>query len=85
MTRVLVVLVALALALGASLFVFDRLVEPAPASANPDEEKFYLPEIAPVGATLLDGLGNYSRSITTDNSEVQRWFDQALMLTWGLD
>lgn len=47
MTRILVVLVALVLALGASLFVADRLGEPSQASANPDREKSYLPEIAP--------------------------------------
>jgi len=45
----------------------------------------YLPPIAPVGATLLEGLGDYSRPITTDSAEAQRWFDQALMLTWGFN
>lgn len=38
-----------------------------------------------VGATLLDGLGNYSFAVTTNNPEVQRWFDQGLMLTFGFN
>jgi tetratricopeptide (TPR) repeat protein len=40
---------------------------------------------APVGATLIPGLGNYSFRITTSSPEVQRWFDQALMLTYGFN
>ena len=38
-----------------------------------------------VGATLLDGLGNYHFAITTAKPEVQRWFDQGLMLTYGFN
>ncbi len=44
-----------------------------------------LPELAPVGATLLEGLGDHNMSISTDNPEVQRWFDQGLMLTYGFN
>ncbi len=44
-----------------------------------------LPELAPVGATLLDGLGNYHMPISTDNRDVQQWFDQGLMLTYGFN
>jgi tetratricopeptide (TPR) repeat protein len=44
-----------------------------------------LPELAPVGATLLDGLGDYHKPISTDNEQVQRWFDQGLMLTYGFN
>jgi hypothetical protein len=40
---------------------------------------------APVGATLLPGLGSYDFPITTRNPEVQRWFNQALMLTYGFN
>jgi len=39
----------------------------------------------PVGATLIPGLGNYAFPITTDSSEAQRWFNQALMLTFGFN
>lgn len=38
-----------------------------------------------IGATLLDGLGNYSFAVTSRNPEVQRWFDQGLMLTFGFN
>jgi tetratricopeptide (TPR) repeat protein len=40
---------------------------------------------APVGATLLEGLGNYEFRITTRVPEVQRWFNQGLMLTYGFN
>ncbi|MDX1390736.1 MAG: hypothetical protein R3241_00050 [Rheinheimera sp.] len=52
---------------------------------TPVAEKNYLPEIAPVGATLLEGLGNYNLPVTVANPEVQRWFNQALMLTYGFN
>lgn len=54
-------------------------------AATPVAEKNYLPEIAPVGATLLDGLGNYSLAVTAATPQVQRWFDQAMMLTYGFN
>ena len=38
----------------------------------------------PVGATLLEGLGNYHFAITA-KPEAQRWFDQGLMLTYGFN
>ena len=54
-------------------------------AATPAAEKNYLPEIAPVGATLLDGLGNYSLPVTVADPQVQRWFDQGLILTYGFN
>jgi tetratricopeptide (TPR) repeat protein len=39
----------------------------------------------PVGATLLPGLGTYEFKITTSKPEAQRWFNQALMLTYGFN
>ncbi|HUG98482.1 MAG TPA: hypothetical protein VMQ83_04860 [Gammaproteobacteria bacterium] len=48
---------------------------PAPAIAD----------LAPVGATKLEGLGNYSKTITTSHPEVQGWFDQGLALTYGFN
>lgn len=44
-----------------------------------------LPDLGPVGATLLEGLGDYSMPVSSDYPEVQRWFDQALMLTYGFN
>jgi tetratricopeptide (TPR) repeat protein len=43
------------------------------------------PAATPTGATLLDGLGEYSFPVSTTNAEVQRWFDQGLMLTYGFN
>jgi len=47
--------------------------EPAPA-----------PDAIP-GATLLKGLGDYHFPITSNRPEVQSWFDQGLMLTYGFN
>ena len=44
-----------------------------------------LPELAPIGATLLDGLGDHHMPISTENDKVQQWFDQGLMLTYGFN
>ncbi len=43
------------------------------------------PPLAPVGATLLEGLGDYSMPVTAKNADVQRWFDQGLSLTYGFN
>jgi tetratricopeptide (TPR) repeat protein len=77
MNRILVVaLVAIAVAAG--LFYGQRSTDEPPASPGPG-----LP--APVGATLLEGLGDYSFPVTSAHPEVQRWFDQGLMLTYGFN
>lgn len=44
-----------------------------------------MPQLEPVGATLLEGLGDYSMPVSTGNPEAQRWFNQALMLTYGFN
>ena len=43
------------------------------------------PEMAIIGAHLLEGLGDYRFQVTTKHPEVQRWFDQGLMLTYGFN
>ncbi|MBJ7573677.1 hypothetical protein [Luteimonas sp. MC1828] len=43
------------------------------------------PEMALVGAVLLEGLGDYSFPVSTTHPEVQRWFDQGLALTYGFN
>jgi hypothetical protein len=43
------------------------------------------PEMAMIGAHLLEGLGEYRFEITTTHPEVQRWFDQGMMLTYGFN
>lgn len=42
------------------------------------------PEV-PTGATLLEGLGDHHFAVTSDHPEVQRWFDQGLMLAYGFN
>ncbi|MGY0799477.1 hypothetical protein ACW7G0_10540 [Lysobacter sp. A286] len=42
------------------------------------------PELA-LGVNLLEGLGDYHFAVTSDHPEVQRWFDQGLMLTYGFN
>lgn len=75
----------------AILFYAQSTRAPETASAEPASEApaespvNYIPEIAPVGATLLEGLGEYTRPISTESEEAQRWFDQAMMLTWGFN
>ena len=52
-------------------------VQPAPAPSSAAVEL--------VGATLLEGLGDYSFPVTTSNPEAQRWFNQGLMLAYGFN
>ncbi len=35
------------------------------------------------GARLYDGFGNYTRRVSTDSRQAQRWFDQGLQLLYG--
>ena len=42
-------------------------------------------DLTPVGATMLDGLGDHSKPVATRNPEAQRWFDQGLALTYGFN
>ncbi|TWI10227.1 hypothetical protein [Aerolutibacter ruishenii] len=43
------------------------------------------PPEAALGTHLLDGLGNHHFAVTSSHPEVQRWFDQGLMLTYGFN
>src|SRR5690606_32772976 len=43
------------------------------------------PELAMIGAHLLEGLGDYRFPVTSAHPEVQRWFDQGLMLAYGFN
>lgn len=44
-----------------------------------------VPDLGPVGATLLDGLGDHTMPVTSDHPDVQQWFDQGVMLTYGFN
>ncbi len=54
----------------------------APAVAEPAVSP---PEMAMIGAHLLEGLGDYGFPVTTKHPEVQRWFDQGMMLAYGFN
>jgi tetratricopeptide (TPR) repeat protein len=41
--------------------------------------------LAPVGATLLPGLGRYSIGEVSNSATAQRWFDQGLNLSYGFN
>ncbi len=43
------------------------------------------PDLAPVGANLIEGLGDYSMPVSAKNADVQRWFDQGLAMTYGFN
>ena len=58
---------------------------PASISYKRSKPEPPLPDLAPVGANLIEGLGNYSMPVTAKNADVQRWFDQGLAMTYGFN
>jgi tetratricopeptide (TPR) repeat protein len=64
-----------AVAVAATLYVYSTTAS----------EETPIPDLAPVGATLLDGLGDHGMPITSDHPDVQQWFDQGVMLTYGFN
>ena len=91
MKRPIAIIVVLAVLVGGVLYtrkIRNPEPETAPAPAAPAATS--APAAAPqadtiVGATLLEGLGNHHFEVTTSKPEAQRWFDQALMLTYGFN
>ena len=79
-TPLAIVLIATVALLGVSCKRRTADESPATSAATPAP---VVPGI--VGATLLDGLGDYHFAITSAKPEVQRWFDQGLMLTYGFN
>ncbi|MBM4219096.1 MAG: hypothetical protein FJ171_05565 [Gammaproteobacteria bacterium] len=63
MNRNLWVAVVAIVVVAAGLYLYRRTAEPP------------LPELAPVGTNLIEGLGDYSMPVTAKNADVQRWFD----------
>ncbi len=74
MNRKLVLVLVILAAAGGGYYVYERM----PGKAA-------VPDLAPVGATLLEGLGDYSMPVTTNSPAAQRWFDQGLALTYGFN
>ena len=70
--NVLIAVVVVVVAAGGYYF-YKRSAEPP------------LPELAPVGANLIEGLGDYTMPVTAKNADVQRWFDQGLAMTYGFN
>lgn len=68
-----VLCIALAFVAGFACTVTDKAAVPEPAPT------------APVGATLLPGLGTYSIGHVSDSTTAQRWFDQGLNLSYGFN
>ena len=79
MKRPIPLLLMLAIAFGGGLWIASSwLVTQPVATADIRPE-------APVGATLLPGLGSHHFAISSRQPEVQRWFDQGLALAWGFN
>ncbi|MFA6985250.1 MAG: hypothetical protein WC213_03495, partial [Arenimonas sp.] len=78
--RIAIASVVLLVLVAGVLYTRSAKEPPAPVPESP-------PPVADaiVGATLLEGLGNYHFPITTSKPEAQRWFDQGLMLTYGFN
>ncbi len=83
MKRPLLILLVVAVGVGGFLYA-RRAHEPAPPAVSIDVEPAPAPDVL-AGATLLEGLGNYRFPVTSIKPEVQRWFDQGLMLTYGFN
>lgn len=71
--NVMLAVVVLVIA-GIGIYMFGRMKSAPPPI-----------DLAPVGATLLDGLGDYSMPVTASGPDVQRWFDQGLAMTYGFN
>ncbi len=74
MNRNLMLAIVVILVAAAGYFLYNRTKSEAPAL-----------DIAPVGANLIEGLGNYSMPVTVKSPDVQRWFDQGLAMTYGFN
>jgi tetratricopeptide (TPR) repeat protein len=73
MNRNLWIAVVVVIVAAGGFYLYKRSADPA------------LPDLAPVGATLIEGLGDYSMPVTAKNADVQRWFDQGLAMTYGFN
>lgn len=75
MRRLILPVLAIAIAFGGGYFLYQSQRDPvAPPIAT-----------VPVGATLLEGLGDYRMAVTTAQAEARRWFDQGLILAYGFN
>ncbi len=79
MNRTLVFALILVIAAAGGFYLYKKTHTdgPAPMAAAPD--------LAPPGAKLLDGLGTYRMRVVGNDPQLQRWFDQGLMLAYGFN
>ena len=75
----------LALTCVLALLALSACRNPDTVASVPPDPAVSPPEFAMVGAHLLEGLGDHHFPVTTRHPEVQRWFDQGLMLTFGFN
>ena len=75
----------LALTCVLALLALSACRNPDTVASVPPEPAVSPPEFAMVGAHLLEGLGDHHFPVTTRHPDVQRWFDQGLMLTFGFN
>jgi len=79
MKRSFPILVVLVLAFGAGLWLVKQRLPSSPVGVAAEAP------LAPVGASLLPGLGSHRFAVTSRQPDVQRWFDQGLALAWGFN
>jgi tetratricopeptide (TPR) repeat protein len=84
MNRLLAVSLILVAAIAALLYA-RRSDEPPPRPPAPPSPALLDPALQLPGATLLEGLGEHRFDVTASHPDVQRWFDQGLMLTYGFN
>ena len=80
MKRIFVIVLLVAAILAGLFYSRWTADPPAPIASAPPPASLEL-----VGATLLDGLGDYRFAVSSRHADVQRWFDQGLMLTYGFN
>ncbi|MEO8315787.1 MAG: hypothetical protein ABI645_13465 [Pseudomonadota bacterium] len=79
MNRSIVFLLVVIIAAAGGYYLYDK--------TRPDTQTVLVPapDLAPPGANLIDGLGSYRLRAVGDNPELQKWFDQGLMLAYGFN
>ncbi len=86
MNRLPLFIVVLVAVVAGLLYARHTAGPPAPpASASAPSAGTLDPALQIPGATLLEGLGDHRFEVTSTHPEVQRWFDQGLMLAYGFN
>ncbi len=85
MARLSAVGLLLVLAIAALWYVRRDSESPLQSSPTASSPAALDPALQLPGASLLDGLGQHRFAVTSSHPDVQRWFDQGLMLTYGFN